>query len=386
MQRNSVFLLLSSVSFLVIVGFIMLVSTCVFSAAVFSESAPDVDGYREAKKQAFSLMVGIGALTAAAMIDYRFWKRHVWLILGVVSFFLALCFLPGVGMEVNGERRWIGAGALRIQPSEMAKIGVVVFLAYWFSRHPDCGKDPVRGFLLPLAIIAVPLSLVLFEVDIGTTAVLAATAFLVLFVAGVNWKYLFSLVLAGFIAFLGMLSYAPNRMERIMAFLDPEEHRLGAGFQQWISLMALGSGGMTGRGIGEGRLKMLYMPFAQTDFIFPMIGEEMGLVCTLLVVLAFITIGVCGFVIAYHAPDRFGALLAIGLVTYLCFQAFVNIGVTTSILPNKGIPLPFVSYGGSSLVIALFAIGILVNIFRQGRTADDLKREWVNRQRITPRV
>ncbi len=386
MQRNSVFLLLSSVSFLVIVGFIMLVSTCVFSAAVFSESAPDVDGYREAKKQAFSLMVGIGALTAAAMIDYRFWKRHVWLILGVVSFFLALCFLPGVGMEVNGERRWIGAGALRIQPSEMAKIGVVVFLAYWFSRHPDCGKDPVRGFLLPLAIIAVPLSLVLFEVDIGTTAVLAATAFLVLFVAGVNWKYLFSLVLAGFIAFLGMLSYAPNRMERIMAFLDPEEHRLGAGFQQWISLMALGSGGMTGRGIGEGRLKMLYMPFAQTDFIFPMIGEEMGLVCTLLVVVAFITIGVCGFVIAYHAPDRFGALLAIGLVTYLCFQAFVNIGVTTSILPNKGIPLPFVSYGGSSLVIALFAIGILVNIFRQGRTADDLKREWVNRQRITPRV
>lgn len=386
MQRNSVFLLLSSVSFLVIVGFIMLVSTCVFSAAVFSESASDVDGYREAKKQAFSLMVGIGALTAAAMIDYRFWKRHVWLILGVVSFFLALCFLPGVGMEVNGERRWIGAGALRIQPSEMAKIGVVVFLAYWFSRHPDCGKDPVRGFLLPLAIIAVPLSLVLFEVDIGTTAVLAATAFLVLFVAGVNWKYLFSLVLAGFIAFLGMLSYAPNRMERIMAFLDPEEHRLGAGFQQWISLMALGSGGMTGRGIGEGRLKMLYMPFAQTDFIFPMIGEEMGLVCTLLVVLAFITIGVCGFVIAYHAPDRFGALLAIGLVTYLCFQAFVNIGVTTSILPNKGIPLPFVSYGGSSLVIALFAIGILVNIFRQGRTADDLKREWVNRQRITPRV
>lgn len=386
MQRKSVFLLLSSVSFLVIVGFIMLVSTCVFSAAVFSESAPDVDGYREAKKQAFSLMVGIGGLWAAAMIDYRFWKRHVWLILGVVCFFLALCFMPVIGLEVNGERRWIGAGALRIQPSEMAKIAVVVFLAYWFSRHPDCGKDPVRGFLLPLGIIAVPLSLVLFEVDIGTTAVLAATGLLVLFVAGVDWKYLSSLVLAGVIGFLGMLSYAPNRMERIMAFLDPEEHRLGAGFQQWISLMALGSGGMTGRGVGEGRLKMLYMPFAQTDFIFPMIGEEMGLVCTLLVVLAFITIGVCGFVIAFHAPDRFGSLLAIGLVTYLCLQAFVNIGVTTSILPNKGIPLPFVSYGGSSLVIALFAIGILVNIFRQGKTADEQQREWVSRQRITPRV
>jgi cell division protein FtsW len=268
----------------------------------------------------------------------------------------------------------------------MAKIAVVIFLAYWFSRHPDCGKDPVRGFLLPLSICAMPMSLVLFEVDIGTTAVIASTAFLVLFVAGTDWKYLSGLVFAAVIGFLGMLSYAPNRMERIMAFLDPEEHRLGAGFQQWISLMAIGSGGMTGRGIGEGRLKMLYMPFAQTDFIFPMIGEEMGLVFTLLVVLAYITIAVCGFVIAFHAPDRFGALLAIGLVGFVAFQAFVNIGVTTSILPNKGIALPFISYGGSALVIGLFAVGILVNIFRQGRPRDLESREWVSRPRVTPRV
>lgn len=380
MHRKSAVLLLSSVSFLVIVGFVMLVSTCVFSA-----QASEIDGYREAKKQAVSLVIGIGVLWAAAMIDYRFWKRHVWFVLGVVSFFLALCYLPGVGLEVNGERRWIGAGPLRVQPSEMAKIAVAVFLAYWFSRYPDCGKDPVRGFLLPLAIVALPLSLVLFEVDIGTTAVLSVTSLLVLFVAGVDWKYLSSVVMAGVITFLGMLSYAPNRMERIMAFLDPEEHRLGAGFQQWISLMALGSGGMGGRGIGEGRLKMLYMPFAQTDFIFPMIGEEMGLICTLLVVLAFITIAVCGFVIAFHAPDRFGALLAIGLVTCVCLQAFVNIGVTTSILPNKGIPLPFVSYGGSSLVMGLFAVGVLVNIFRQGRGPEENGKEWVNRARITPR-
>lgn len=380
MHRKSAVLLLSSVSFLVIVGFVMLVSTCVFSA-----QASEVDGYREAKKQAVSLVIGIGVLWSAALIDYRFWKRHVWFVLGVVSFFLALCYLPGVGLEVNGERRWIGAGPLRVQPSEMAKIAVAVFLAYWFSRYPDCGKDPVRGFLLPLAIVALPLSLVLFEVDIGTTAVLSVTSLLVLFVAGVDWKYLSSVVMAGVITFLGMLSYAPNRMERIMAFLDPEEHRLGAGFQQWISLMALGSGGMGGRGIGEGRLKMLYMPFAQTDFIFPMIGEEMGLICTLLVVLAFITIAVCGFVIAFHAPDRFGALLAIGLVTCVCLQAFVNIGVTTSILPNKGIPLPFVSYGGSSLVMGLFAVGVLVNIFRQGRGPEESGKEWVNRARITPR-
>lgn len=381
MHRNSVFLLLSSVSFLVIVGFVMLVSTCVFSA-----QASEIDGYREAKRQAVSLVIGVAALWASATIDYRFWKRHVWTILGAVCLFLALCFLPGIGLEVNGERRWIGAGPVRVQPSEMAKIAVVIFLAYWFSRHPDCGKDPVRGFLLPLSICAMPMSLVLFEVDIGTTAVIAATAFLVLFVAGTDWKYLSGLVLTAVIGFLGMLSYAPNRMERIMAFLDPEEHRLGAGFQQWISLMAIGSGGMTGRGIGEGRLKMLYMPFAQTDFIFPMIGEEMGLVFTLLVVLAYITIAVCGFVIAFHAPDRFGALLAIGMVGFVAFQAFVNIGVTTSILPNKGIALPFISYGGSALVIGLFSVGILVNIFRQGRPRDPESREWVSRARVTPRV
>ncbi len=381
MQRNSAILLLASVSFLVIVGFVMLVSTCVFSA-----HAPSADGYHEAKRQAVSLLLGIGALWAASMIDYRFWKRHVWTVFAVVCCFLALCYVPVVGMEVNGEQRWIGMGALRIQPSEMAKLAVVFFLAYWFTRHPDCGKRPLTGFIHPLAIAGVPMALVLFEVDIGTTAVLATTTLLILFVAGVDWKYLSGLILMGGIGFLGMLSYAPNRMERIMAFLDPEQHRLGAGFQQWISLMAVGSGGMTGRGIGEGRLKMLYMPFAQTDFIFPMIGEEMGLVCTLLVVLAFITIGVCGFVIAFHAPDRFGTFTAIGIVAYICLQAFVNIGVTLSILPNKGITLPFVSYGGSSLVMGLFATGILVNIFRQGRTKDREKQDWVSRARITPRV
>ncbi|HRQ90708.1 MAG TPA: putative peptidoglycan glycosyltransferase FtsW, partial [Bacteroidia bacterium] len=354
---------------------------CVFSAHV-----PEVDGYREAKRQAVSLVLGIGVLWGAALVDYRFWKRHVWTIFAVVAVFLALCYVPGIGLEVNGEQRWIGAGPVRIQPSEMAKIALVVFLAYWFSRYPDCGRDPVRGFLLPLALSGILLSLVLFEVDIGTTAVLSGTTLLVLFVAGVDWKYLSSLVLAAVIGFLGMLSYAPNRMERIMAFLDPEEHRLGAGFQQWISLMAIGSGGMTGRGVGEGRLKMLYMPFAQTDFIFPMVGEEMGLVTMLLVVVAFITIAVCGFVIAFHAPDRFGSLLAIGLVAYVCLQAFINIGVVTSILPNKGITLPYVSYGGSSLVIGLFAVGILVNIFRQGRDREAAGADWVRRQRITPRV
>lgn len=381
MHRKSLILLLSSVSFLVIVGFVMLISTCIFSAHASVD-----DGYREAKRQAVWLVIGAGVCWFAAATDYRFWKRHVWLLFGGVCFLLALCFLPGVGMEINGERRWIGLGSFQVQPSELGKIAVIVFLAYWFSRHPDCGSEFLRGFVKPLGIVALPIFLILFEVDIGTTIVLTSTTFLLLFIAGVNWKYLSGLAMTGVAGFLGMLSYAPDRMVRVMAFLDPEQYRLGAGFQQWISLMAIGSGGMAGRGVGEGRLKMLYMPFAHTDFIFPMIGEEMGLICTVLLVLAFITIAVSGFIIGFHAPDRFGTLLAIGLVGFICFQAFVNIGVTTSILPNTGLTLPFVSYGGSSLVMGFLSVGILINIFRQGRGEKEEVRDWVRRRRITPRV
>lgn len=381
MHRKSLILLLSSVSFLIIVGLVMLISTSIFSA-----HASASDGYREVKRQSISILLGVGVCWGAAAMDYRFWKRMVWPIFTVTCILLLLCYLPGIGKEINGERRWIGAGFLQIQPSELAKISVVVFLAYWFSRHPDCGSNFLRGFTYPVGIVALPLGLILFEVDIGTTVVLSVTTFLLLYIAGTDWKYLTGMTLTGFAGFLGMLSYAPDRMTRVMAFLDPEKYRLGAGFQQWISLMAIGSGGMTGRGVGEGRLKMLYMPFAHTDFIFSMIGEEMGLITTILVVLAFITIAVSGFYIAFHAPDRFGTLMAVGLVGFICFQAFVNIAVTTSILPNKGITLPFVSYGGSSLVMGLLAVGILINIFRQGRGEEGEAREWFKRKRVTPRL
>ncbi|MCG8600592.1 MAG: putative lipid II flippase FtsW [Verrucomicrobiales bacterium] len=381
MHRKSIFFLLSAVSILVIVGVVMLISTCIFSADADAEN-----GYREAKRQAVWLAVGIAVCVFAARCDYRFWRRNNWMIFVGVCFLLALCFVPFVGLEINGERRWIGFRPFQIQPSELGKIAVVVFLAWWFSRHPDSGRHLLRGFAFPLAIVGIPIGLILFEVDIGSTIVLTATTFLVLFVAGTDWKYLTGLTMTGVAGFIGMLSYAPDRLERIMAFLDLEAHRYGAGFQQWISLMAIGSGGLDGRGVGEGRLKMLYMPFAHTDFIFPMIGEEMGLAVTLLVVIAFITLVICGFVIGFHAPDRFGMLLSIGLVGYIGFQAFLNIGVATSILPNTGLTLPFVSYGGSSLVIAFLSVGILINIYRQGISIDEESREWVRRKRITPRV
>ncbi len=381
MHKKSFALLLTGVSFLVVIGFVMLMSTCVFSA-----HADSLDGYREAKKQGVWLLLGVGVCWGAASIDYRFWKRVSGYFYGGTVLLLVLCFVPGVGMEVNGEQRWIGWGPLQFQPSELAKIAVAVMVAHWFSRNPDSGKNLFKGFIIPLSIAGIAIALVLFEVDIGTTAVLTVSTLVVLFVAGVDWKFLTSLVGTGVAGFIGMLSYAPDRMERILAFIDPEKHKLGAGFQQWISLMAIGSGGMTGRGIGEGRLKMLYMPFAHTDFIFPMIGEEMGMIATIGVVLGFVFIVIAGFSIAFHAPDRFGLLLAVGLASYIGFQGFLNIGVTTSTLPNTGLPLPFVSYGGSSLVFSFLAIGILINVFRQGKSTEESGPDWTLRPRITPRV
>ena len=380
MNRRSIFVLLSGVLFLAVLGIVMLMSTCVFSA-----HADETNVYRDAKKQAIWLLLGGGACWITSLIDYRFWKKWVWFFLVGSGLLLGLCFVPGIGVLVNGERRWIDLGPLQIQPSELAKLSVVFFLAYWYSRYPDCGKHMFRGFVAPLSLAGCVILLILFEVDIGTTAVLSLSVLVILFVAGVRWSYLTGLVVSGGIAFIAMMSYAPNRIERLAAFIDPEKHRLDAGFQQWISLMAIGSGGVTGRGLGEGRLKMLYMPFAHTDFIFPMIGEELGLVGTMLVIIAFVSIVCSGMVISLHAPDRFGMIAGTGICSLIAIQAFFNIGVTTSILPNTGLPLPFVSYGGSSLVLSFAAVGVLINIFRQGKCTTKDRSDWaLDGERDTP--
>ncbi len=371
MNRRSIVILLSGVLFLSAMGIVMLMSTCAFSA-----HADEGNVYREVKKQAIWLGLGGLACWVTSVIDYRFWKKWVWVCVVVTGVLLVLCFVPGVGLLINGERRWIGLGPIQLQPSELAKLAIVFFLGFWYARFPDSGRQFNRGFLAPLSLVGAILLLVLFEVDIGTTAVIGLSVLVVLFVAGVRVPYLLGLVTAGGAGFVAMLAYAPNRVERIAAFLDPEKHRLDAGFQQWISLMALGSGGLTGRGLGEGRLKMLYMPFAHTDFIFPMIGEELGLVGTLLVVFAFMCVVCAGMSIAFHAPDRFGMIVGVGICSLLAVQAFFNIGVSLSILPNTGLPLPFVSYGGSSLVISFAAVGILINIYRQGKPVSFDPSDW----------
>src|ERR1700745_4095661 len=245
-------------------------------------------------------------------------------------------------------------------------------------------KNPLFGFAIPLAVVSALLAMILFEVDLGTTALIGATTFTVMFVAGTH-PILLSLlaILGGSVITIGATH---SRMERLIAFTDLERYKEDAGLQQMQALIAWGSGGMDGLGLGNGHQKMLYLPYAHTDFIFPMIGEELGLRMSLLVVFLFVVIIVCGIMIALHAKDRFGLLSAFGVICLLALQAAVNIGVTTSLLPNKGLPLPFISYGGSNLVACMFGIGLLLNIYRQAILEPSHKKPVAMRVRVTPRI
>ncbi|MCF6314282.1 MAG: putative lipid II flippase FtsW [Verrucomicrobiales bacterium] len=381
MSKWSAQILIAAVVSLLGVGVIMLVSTSVFGIDVPSE-----DVYYDVKRQVVWLVLGGLVCTLMASIDYHLLQKLVWLIYGACLVLLAMCFVPGIGHTLNGESRWIGIGGFNFQPSELAKLTIAIVMAHWFSTHFDESKPITRGFLVPGVIAGVIAALVLFEVDLGTTVILSAVVFILMFVGGTNWKYLtLSCVLVGG-AFAMMMVQRADKMERLTAFLHPDLHRSGVGLQQYMALMALGSGGVEGMGLGSGRLKMLYMPFAHTDFIFPMIGEELGLRVTLAVVFAFLLITVAGLMIAFHARDRFGTLLGVGVVSFISLQAVLNIGVTTSILPNTGLPLPFISYGGSALMTVMAGIGILLNIFRQGDISGKEGFKGLSKRRITARI
>jgi len=319
-------------------------------------------------------------------VDYHFWLRTWWIWFGLALVALALCFVPGIGMKINGSRRWVSLGPASFQSSEIAKVAVVFFLAAWFAVREKESSRLVQGFLIPLGIVSTALILILLEVDLGTTALIGATMFVMMFVAGTHPAWLGLLSLGGLAGILFVATQMSERMGRLAAFMDPERYKDDAGLQQMQALIAWGSGGIEGLGLGNGRQKMLYLPYAHTDFIFPMIGEELGLRVSLLVVFLFVVIIVCGMMIALHAKDRFGLLLGSGIVSLLGLQAAVNIGVTTSLLPNKGLPLPFVSYGGSNLAACLFGIGLLLNIYRQGVLEPAKKKSAVIRARTTPRI
>ncbi|MDQ6766114.1 MAG: putative lipid II flippase FtsW [Verrucomicrobiota bacterium] len=380
MHRKSAYFLFLAVLGMLVIGIVMLFSTSAFAR----DSHGDM--YFFVKRQVVWLGVGLVVCSVASLLDYHFWARTWYIWFGVAAILLALCFVPHFGMRINGSRRWVGFAGLNFQPSELAKLAAVFFLAFWFSYHEKASSRIVQGFLIPLAVVSILLGLIVTEVDLGTTALIGATSFVMMFVAGTNAIVLGVLAALGVGGIFFVAIAIPQRLARLTAFMNPELYKDDAGLQQMQALIAWGSGGIDGLGLGNGRQKMLYLPYAHTDFIFPMIGEELGLRISLLVVFLFVVIIVCGMTIALHAKDRSGLLLGCGIVSLLALQAAVNIGVTTSLLPNKGLPLPFISYGGSNLAACLFGVGILLSIYRHGVLEPGNTRRTTMQARTTPRI
>lgn len=380
MQKNVIAVLMLAVAGLIALGLVMLFSTGAFAR----DSHGDM--YLFVKRQGFWLVVGIIAALVAASIDYHFWKRWWWVFFAGSVFLLILCFIPPIGQRINGSSRWINLGFGTLQPSEFAKISSIFFVAWWYSREDITFEKLKNGLLYPVLILAVPMFLIVLEVDIGNTALIGAAALAMIFVAGGALRWLAVLAPMAFASIFLVALAVPERVQRLLAFMDPEKYRLCEGLQQWQGLIAFGSGGFDGVGLGEGRQKMHYLPYAHTDFIFPMIGEELGLKATALTVFAFLVILLCGALISANSRDRFGMLLGFGCTMLVTLQSIVNLGVTTSLLPNKGMPLPFISYGGSNLVVCLFLIGLLVNIHRQGQPLVSRFAPVLLRPHIEPRV
>ena len=311
------------------------------------------------------LALGVVLLFATANIDYHRLRPLAWP-LGVVTVVLmVLVLLPHFGVEVNGARRWLRIGPLQMQPAELAKIAAIVFMALWLERHRDRLSSLENGVVPFLALLGFTILLVILERDLGTTLIVAGILLAQFLVAGGRKRHVLLLVLIMALCVYIFIRMEPYRLHRILAFIDPWSDPLNTGFQAIQSVVALGSGGFAGVGLGHSIQKYQWLPFAHTDFIFAIIGEETGLLGTSAVLALFGLFAYRGYRVALKAPDAFGSLLACGVTTWIALQAMINIAAVTVTLPTTGIPLPFISYGGSSLAIALLAVGILINVSTQ---------------------
>ena len=336
------------------------------------------DGSSRFSQQLLWEGMGVIACGLAVLFDYRQLKKFSWVIFAVALLLLAAVFLPKIGVNKNGAHRWINLHFAFFQPSELAKLALIITLAYYverFGRQMPLLYKPafVKGLLWPGLIIGAVLGLIFREPDYGTMLLLAAVSSIMLIVAGTRIRLLVPIMIIGLVAVGFSIKHNQNRSGRMDAYFHPEKHLEGKAFQQYQAKIALGSGGVTGVGLGDGRQKYGYVPENQTDFILAIVGEELGLIATLGVVLAFLGIAVSGVYIASHACDRFGMMLGCGITFLISIQAFINIGVVTGALPNKGLPLPFVSYGGSSVLIMLTSIGLLLSVAR--RAHEPVRRE-----------
>ncbi|MCB2225300.1 MAG: putative lipid II flippase FtsW [Desulfarculaceae bacterium] len=334
----------------------------VYSAGSALAARRYLDGHYFLKAQGLHMTVGVAIMIALALFNYRRLERLAYPILFAVLGLLFLVLVPGVGHEAGGAVRWLRFGGFSLQPAELAKPALVIYLAYSLSRHSDQVKSLSHGLLPHLGVTALLILPVLLEPDLGMSVILFTLACLMLFVAGVRLSYLLGLLALA--APLGwfMVSHYAWRFKRILAFLDPWSDAGGAGFQIIHSFYALGSGGLWGVGLGASKQKLFYLPEPQTDFIFSVLGEELGLWGVLLVVGLFLLIIVRGVKIALEARELFGTYLAMGATLIIGLQAFINAGVVMGLLPTKGLTMPFISYGGSSLLVNFSCVGLLLSV------------------------
>ena len=355
---------------LITLGLIMLAST----GAIHGDALYH-DPYFFIKRQVAALLVGLVAAFVTARIDYHVWRAVALPLALAVCVLLVLTLIPGVGVDVKGSRRWLDLGPVNLQPSELAKLASVLVVAWWMTRVQRRAADLQVGLLVPGLLMSVLAGLVLLEPDYGTTMLILAAGAATMFVGGTRPGHLAVAGALGLAGLAVMVMENAERMRRIIAFMNPEDYALDEAYQLMQSKAAFVAGGWSGVGLGHSLQKQFYLPEAHTDFIFAIMGEEFGLGATLGVAVLFSGLLICGLRISWKAPDMFGRLVAFGLAFLLTTQAALNIGVVTGCLPTKGIPLPFISYGGTSMVVALSMIGILVNIALQpgeAAVADDL--------------
>ena len=338
-------------------GGIMIYST----SAIYAEEAHG-DSFFYLKRHLTWIVLGLIGMFLAWKVDYHIWRRYSKPLFFVSVGLLIMVYMPGIGRSAGGARRWLSLGGFGFQPSELAKLALIIYLSDILTRKQRWVQEFWKGLVPPLVIIGIMVGLILLQPDLGTSMSMAIVAFIILFIAGVKWQYLVTLGLSALPFLFVFICSAPYRWNRIMVFLHPWKDPQGTGFQIIQSYLALGSGGIWGVGLGNSRQKLFYLPAAHTDFIFSIIGEELGVLGSLTILILFALLLFLGVVICLRALDLFGHFLALGIVTTISLQTIINIGVVTGSLPTKGLPLPFISYGGSCMLVYLVAVGILLNI------------------------
>lgn len=375
-MKVAVTILAFCVTSLLAVGLVML----------YSSSMTQV-GAQYLMQQLIWCAFGLVLCVTAASVNYQWFRKIVWPLFLLALILLVLVLLPlphGITRKINGAHRWFILPGMRLQPSELGKIALIFALAWYGDRCQRRMHTFKWGIVVPVFLIGAMLGLIFIEPDRGTTILLAAVSGAMLLLAGVQWKFIVPPVVLAAAGLAVSILHDPMRLRRIFSWLDLEEHKNGVGYQAYQAMIALGSGGWTGLGLGNGRQKLGFVPEHHTDFIFSIIGEELGLVATLLIIVAFVVIALCGIYIALRARDTFGMLLAAGITLLISLQAAINIGVVTSALPNKGLPLPFISYGGSNLLAMLTCVGILFSIARQAAPANLAVSDFVSKSNDNP--